>query len=186
MIWLRYAATSATRGDDGERLRGSRWRSSAETLPRSRIPSATTSAYADGLLTAATPAWLRAAAEQEAAADVDHLERLLEREPALSDLRGERLHGHDHDVQQSDAVLGQLCDLFGPVSASQDPGVDRGVEASSRGRQRVAGRSSGPSPGARRCRPQREASGPVRRVELDAEPGEVAGERTDPVAIRDR
>ena len=83
-------------------------------------------------------------------------------------------------------MLGKLRELFGPVAAGQDPGVDRRVERlheaadewrdvrQVRDRERVDAVR------------EEVLAGPVGGVELDAEAGEVAGERTDPVAIRDR
>ncbi len=65
---------------------------------------------------------------QGRAADVDHLDGLVERHRALADLWCEGLDV-DHDkVDQADAAPRQLLKLVRHLAAREDAGVDVGVE----------------------------------------------------------
>jgi len=175
------------RRDRRERLGARRWRSSAETLP-ARGCSPPRSAYEAGLLTAATAGMVaRRGREERGPAHVDHLERLGERDASLADLRRERRDVHDHDVQQARCRARKLGELVGPVAPGQDRRATDG---------RVIGPHDEPDSGGRFVRAVTGCSldpvgeemvpGPVGRVELDVQAREVACERADPIAIRNR
>ena len=66
--------------------------------------------------------------EQRGAAHVDQLDRLVDPDVPPADLRGERLHVDDHEVDRADALLTQLVQLALDVAPGEDPGIDRRVE----------------------------------------------------------
>ncbi len=124
--------------------------------------------------------------EERRAADVDHLDCLVDRDQPPSDLRGERLDVDDDDVDRADAVLFELLELLGHVAAGEDAGIDRGVE-----------RLDLPADERRnlgQLRDRRDldpvggevVAGTVGRVDLDVEVTQGSRERRYAVAIRDR
>ena len=70
----------------------------------------------------------RAGAEERRAGDVDHLDRLVDADVAATDLGRERLDVDDDEVEQLEAVVGELVELLGDVAAGEDAGVDRRME----------------------------------------------------------
>ena len=125
-------------------------------------------------------------AEERRAADVDHLDRLVDADQLRPDLRRERLDVDDDEVDQADAVLDELRQLRGDVAPGEDPGVDRRVE-----RLDLAA-DQGRDAGQLGDRPDLDAvggevlAGAVGGEDLDAEAEEVAGEPGDPFAVGHR
>ena len=70
----------------------------------------------------------RRRAEQRRAADVDHLDRLVEADDLDADRRRERLDVDDDEVDETDPLGAQLLELGRDVAPGEDPGVDRVVE----------------------------------------------------------
>ena len=105
---------------------------------------------------------------------------------AAADLGRERLDVHDDEVEQADAVLGQLLELARDVAAGEDPGVDRRVErphlpADERRDRGQVGDRGGLDP----VRGEM-LTGAVGGIQLDAELLEVPRESRDPLAVGDR
>ena len=125
-------------------------------------------------------------AEECRSAHVDHLDRLVDRHEVGADSRGERADVDDNDVDRADSLGDQLVHLGGHVAASEDAGVDRGVEcldlATDEGRQ-AGDLGDGPD-----CDPvgRKVIAGAVRRDNLDVQREELAGQGRDPVAVGDR
>ena len=67
----------------------------------------------------------RGGAQQGRAADVDHLDRLVEPDELGADLGRERLDVDDDEVDRADALCLELLELLGDVAPREDPGVDR-------------------------------------------------------------
>ena len=124
-------------------------------------------------------------AEQRRAADVDHLDRLVEPDQLDADRRRERLDVDDHEVDQPDPLRAQLLELGGDVAAGQDPGVDRVME-----RLDLAA-DVGLALGQLGDRIDLDTlagemvTGALGRVDLDVEREEIARERGDAVSVRD-
>ncbi len=70
----------------------------------------------------------RGGGDERGSADVDQLDRLVQRHGSRTDLRREGLDVDDDEVDQPDALLGQLLELVGRASTSEDAGVDLRIE----------------------------------------------------------
>ena len=125
-------------------------------------------------------------AQEGRPADLDALHGLVERHQLRADLGRERGDVDDHQVDQPDAVLGQLGQLLRPVAAGQDAGVDRRVEGLDLAAgQRRDVRQDGdrgdlhPLGGERLARA-------VRGVDLDAQAQQLRGQGGQALPIGDR
>jgi hypothetical protein len=74
------------------------------------------------------PVVLRRRTQQRHPADVDHLDRLLERAIRVGHSLLERVQVHHHHVDRLDPVRFELPHMLGVVAVGQDAGVDRGVQ----------------------------------------------------------
>ena len=120
------------------------------------------------------------------AADVDHLERLVDAVDAGADLGREGLDVDDDEVDQADAVLDELGELRRVVASGEDAGVDGGVEGldlAADERRDLGQVADARDLDALACEVLACAVG---RVDLDAEPEQLAGQRREAVAARDR
>ncbi len=66
----------------------------------------------------------RGRSEQREAADIDHLDRLVDGHHPTAHLGRERPDADDHDVDRPDAVSDQALEILGHVSTRQDASVD--------------------------------------------------------------
>ncbi len=127
-----------------------------------------------------------AAAISAVAAHVDHLDRLVERHRARAHLWREGPDVDDHQVNQPDALRGQLRHLLGHLAPGEDAAVDLRMECLdlSAGERLAAGQ------GADRLgldtRLGQRGARAVGGEQLDPECGQIARKVDDPVAIRDR
>jgi hypothetical protein len=128
----------------------------------------------------------RRRAQERCPADVDHLDRPVDADELLADLRAERPEVDDDEVDRLDALLLQLGELGGLVAAGEDAGVDGVVErldlAVEHGRlpgELLDGLDLEPVLG-------EVLAGPVGGEELDPEPLEGPGEDGDAIPGRDR
>jgi hypothetical protein len=124
-------------------------------------------------------------AEERSAADVDHLDCLVEAHQVAPDLRRERLDVDDDEVDQPDALLDELVELLRDVAAGQDPGINRRMEcldlAADEGGDLGQLRDRGDLDAVRR----EVLAGSVGREQLHAEGLELAGQRGHAVAVGD-
>ncbi len=67
-------------------------------------------------------------ADHRRPADIDLLDRLIERHARLADRGFERIKIDDHQFEGQDAVFGQGPHVFGVVVAAEDAAVDLGVQ----------------------------------------------------------
>ncbi len=70
----------------------------------------------------------RGRAEERRAADIDHLDGLVEADELRADLRGERFDVDDHDVDRADALCLELGQLLGHVAPREDARIHGRVE----------------------------------------------------------
>ncbi len=124
--------------------------------------------------------------QERDAADIDHLDGLVDGHDARADLRRERLDVDDHDVDQSDALRGELFEVRRHVATREDPGVDLGMEGLDlaaderrRGRERADRLDRDAVRGERFARA-------VGGEDLDAKFQQVTREGRDAIAVRDR
>ncbi len=74
------------------------------------------------------PVVLRRRPQQRHAADVDHLDRPLERAVRIGHRLLERIEIHDHHVDRLDALLGELPHVLRVVAVGQNRGVNLRVK----------------------------------------------------------
>ena len=122
-------------------------------------------------------------AEQRRAADIDHLDRLVEADELDADGRRERLDVDDDEVDEADALGLQLRELGRHVAAREDPGVDGVVEGldlpadgGAAGGQVRDGRDLD-------AFTDQVLAGPIGREELDLQRAQVAGHGRDPIPV---
>ena len=102
---------------------------------------------------------------------------------AAPDLGRERLDVDDDEVEQAEAVIGELGELLGDVAPREDAGVDRGMErpdlAADERRHLGQVGDGGDVDAVRR----EVLAGPVGREDLDIEPLQLAREGGDALAV---
>ena len=125
-------------------------------------------------------------AQEGRSADLDALDGLVKGYQLLAHLGREGGDVDDHQVDQSDAVLGQLGELLRPVAAGQDAGVDGRVErlhlAAGQGRDVGQDGDRGDLHTLRRQRLARAVGG----EDLHAQAHQLSGQGGQALAIGDR
>ena len=125
-------------------------------------------------------------AQQGGAGDVDHLDRLVDADVAATHLGRERLDVDDDEVDEADAVLGELEELLVTVAPGEDAGVDRRVEGPDLAAdERRDGGQVGDRRGLDAVRGE-VLAGAVGGDELDAEALQLARERGKALAVGHR
>ena len=121
--------------------------------------------------------------EQRRAADVDHLDRLVEADELDADRRRERLDVDDDQVDEPDPLGFQLLELGRHVAARQDPGIDRVVEGLDLAADRGAAGGQVRDGGDIDPLADEVLARPVGREELDLQRAQVPGHGRDPVPV---